>query len=680
MEALAAFRLTPQPDCVKPSYNKSLKKMDPKSSNAASGPVLYPLVVPKLSLKKGEFSSAMSIHKKNPHIIYREIQRFASQNNLRKAFILLDYLERNAVPVNVTTFVSLISACIRLKSVDAAKQVHSHIAKNGLSKNEFLCTRLVHLYACCGSVEDAKGVFESMPAKSVYPWNALLRGKVMMGRYDQSEISSSFLEMQSSSVESDAYSFSCLIKSLAGNRSLRQGSKIHGILIKNGFYSSPMLKTGLMDMYFKCGKVKPARSIFEEVEAEKKDVVIWGAMVAGFAHNKLQREALRYTKLMIDDGIEVNSVILTTILPVAGEILARKTGQELHAYLIKRRGYSKEPFVNSALIDMYCKSGDMASARKAFFACSARNAVSWTALLSGYASSGSFEQALRSIIWMQRDGFRPDTVTVATAIPVCSELRALNPGREIHAYALRNGCLPSVSISTSLMVMYSRCGKWDCSSRLFGKMERKNVIAWTAMIECSIERGFLYDALDVFRAMMRPSGCRPDSVALSRALHVCGELRSVELGKEIHGRVLRRGGSEDESPELVRMYGACGRIEDAKRVFESIAVKGSMSWTAAIEAYGHAKRPDEALLAFDRMLSSGVLPTRFTIAAVLKVCEDGGLGDEAVKLLAGEYGMTTAAAASDEHYSCVVRLLSRLGRTEEADRFERLRNLSSPAF
>ncbi|KAK2993479.1 hypothetical protein RJ640_015163 [Escallonia rubra] len=45
---------------------------------------------------------------------------------------------------------------------------------------------------------------------------------------------------------------------------------------------------------------------------------------------------------------------------------------------------------------MYCKCGDMGSGRKVFYGSMERNAISWTALMSGYVSNGRLEQALRS--------------------------------------------------------------------------------------------------------------------------------------------------------------------------------------------------------------------------------------------------------------------------------------------
>ena len=57
----------------------------------------------------------------------------------------------------------------------------------------------------------------------------------------------------------------------------------HATLVKNAFAGAPgMLMTGLMDVYFKCGKVKLAVRVFEEMH--ERDVIAWGSAIAGFAH------------------------------------------------------------------------------------------------------------------------------------------------------------------------------------------------------------------------------------------------------------------------------------------------------------------------------------------------------------------------------------------------------------
>ncbi|XP_047341627.1 pentatricopeptide repeat-containing protein At1g71460, chloroplastic [Impatiens glandulifera] len=621
-------------------------------------------------MESDSFPSSLPIHTKNPYMVYRDIQRFARQNKLKEAIAILDYLDKRGTPVNVTTFNSLIATCVRLKALTEGRQVHTHIRINGLEKNEFLCTKLVNMYHSCGAIEDARQVFDGMPSSNVHPWNALLRGSVVYGNRQSGEVVDTFSEMREIGIQSNVYTFSCLIKSFAGSLAASQGFKIHALLVKNGFLDSMILQTSLIDMYFKCRKINLACSLFEGFNTIEIDIVAWGTMIAGFAHNKLPKESLAYFRRMIREGISPNSVILTTIIPVLGELSARKLGQEVHAFSIKKNGYIEQLPIQSSLIDMYCKCGDLGSGRRVFHVSSERSVFSWTALLSGYAEHGRLEQALRTIVWMQKEGFKPDIVTIATILPVCSKLKALRQGKEIHAFALKNGILPGISITTCLMMMYSKCGFLDYSRKLFrGLDSKKNVIAWTAMIDSLIDNNCLEEAVSVFRSLHRH-----DAVAVSRILNVCGRLCQLRLGREIHGQVLKKRLEliPFVSSEMIRMYGSCGETEKARRFFDAILVKGPLTWTAIIEAYGQHEHVEEALDLFTEMTLDGYCPNRYTFEVVLRLCERAGLADEACRLfnlMVRKYQIKPC----EEHYSSVIDVLNQSGRIEDANAYLKLK-------
>ncbi|KAL6130559.1 hypothetical protein ACLB2K_068938 [Fragaria x ananassa] len=617
--------------------------------------------------ERDAFPESLPLHTKNPRAVYKDIQRFAAQNKPNEALTILHYLDQQGIPVNATTFSHLITACVRTRSLDTGKKIHKYIWINGLESSEFLRQKLVNMYTSFGAVDDAHHLFDQMPGKNVYTWNALLRGTVVAGGKRYRDVLETYSEMRELGVEMNVYSFSNVIKSFAGASALSQGLKTHALLVKNGLIGSVIVRTSLVDMYFKCGKIKLARLVFEEVG--ERDVVLWGAMIAGFAHNRLRKEALQHLRIMVEEGLMPNSVILTSVLPVIGELSARKLGQEAHAYVVKTKSYLRQAFVQSALIDMYCKCGDMEMGRRVFYSSVERNAICWTALMSGYAANGRLEQALRSVIWMQQEGFKPDVVTVATALPVCAELKDLKRGKEIHAYAVKNCFLPNVSIVSSLMVMYSKCGVLDYSIRLFDGMEQRNVITWTAMIDSLVENGCLDGALGVIRSMLL-SKHRPDSVSMSRMLAICGGLKNLKLGKEIHAQVLKKNFDSVPfvSAELVKMYGRCAAIDHAKSFFDTIPVKGSMTRTAIIEAYGYAGMYQEAITLFDQMRSKDLTPNNFTFQVVLSICDRAGFVDDACRifhLMSRRYKIRV----TQEQYSLLIGLLTRSGRVEEAQRF-----------
>ncbi|KAL9678260.1 hypothetical protein QQ045_016102 [Rhodiola kirilowii] len=656
-----------------PSNSRTFENSFRPKSSISESQVLRPRKkfskAPKFP-EKDAFPASLPLHTKNPHIIYHDIQRFAREDKLKEALVIMDYLDQQGAPVNVTTLSALIASCVRTRSLELAKQVHAYVKVNGLEKNEFLLTKLVSMYTSCGSIKGADKLFDEMPVKNAYTWNALLRGNVVAGKGQWKEVLLTFSEMREAGVELNVYSFSCLIKSLAGANAFTQGLKTHGLLIKNGLVSSQIVLTCLVDMYFKCGKVRLACELFEEIGA--KDIVVWGTMVAGFAHNNLQREAVLYIRRMISEGIYPNSVLLTIILPVIGEIWAQKIGKELHAYVVKTRRYSHQLFIQSALIDMYCKCGDLSSSRRVFYACKERNTISWTALISGYISNGNLDQALRSIIWMQKEGFKPDVVTIATVVPVCTELKALRSGKELHGFAVKNCFFPNVSIVTSLMVMYSKCGHLDYCSKLFYSLEKQNVISWTAMIDSYIAVGHLHGALDVFRSM-QSSKHRPDSVTMARALLVCSELKASKLGKEIHGQILKKDLAKVPfvSAELIKMYGKCREISQAKSAFDEVPVKGSMTKTAIIEAYGYNGMFRNAIDLFNTMVYDGFIPNQYTFSVLLSICKQALFTDEArriFKLMTRKFKIE----ASKEHYLMMVEILTQSGCTEDAKRFSQM--------
>ncbi|KAG6539316.1 pentatricopeptide repeat-containing protein At1g71460, chloroplastic-like [Zingiber officinale] len=611
------------------------------------------------------FPDSLPLHSKNPHAICKDIQRLARLGQLHKALAILDYLQHRGIPVNITTFAALLSACSRHKALAFGRQVHVHLRTHGLEGNEFLLGKLVQMYATCGSPDDARRLFSELSPRTAYTWNALLKGNVVRGgkRWGDASLSL-FSEMRELGVDTNEYTFSCLIKSFAGSPSFTQGAKIHGLLIKNGFYTSSLLQTSLIDMYFKCGKIQMAMKVFDEIT--ERDIVLWGAVIAGFAHKRLYRESIKYLKLMGSEGIQPNSVILTSTLPVIGDLSERYLGREVHGFVLKRsRYYHNMVFVLAGLINMYCKCGDMVSARRVFYGSHEQNAVSWTALISGYASCGRFEQALRSIAWMQQEGIKPDIVTIATAIPVCAKMKASKPGKEMHAFTVKHCFLPNISISTSLMTMYSALGNIDYSCRLFNKMPNRNVLAWTALIDTYSKNGSPCDALSVFRSMLQTKQ-RPDGVALARILSICGEIGSIKVGTEVHAQVLKM--KLESVPivmaEVVKMYGKFRNVDNARMVYDGIDNKGSLTCTAIIEAYGFNSQYEEAIHIFDSMLSNGLVPNHYMFVVALRICEKAGFVDSALRIfnmMIQEYDIK----ASEQNYEWIINHLIRDGRINE---------------
>src|SRR5690349_1497072 len=98
---------------------------------------------------------------------------------------------------------------------------------------------------------------------------------------------------------------------------------------------------------------------------------------------------------------------------------------------------------------------------------------------------------------------------------------------------------------------------------------------------------------------------RPNATLYLCLLKPC---KDPALGKRIHSHILTSGVRRtlELRNSLLNMYAKCGRMDDARSVFDSMEVKSVVSWTAMIAGYGQNGNGMEAISLFKQMLTERV--------------------------------------------------------------------------
>lgn len=169
---------------------------------------------------------------------------------------------------------------------------------------------------------------------------------------------------------------------------------------------------------------------------------------------------------------------------------------------------------------------------------------------------------------------------------------------------------------------------------------------------------------------MQHIGVKPNSESFTSVLSACAGLTALEQGKEIHGEIIRCGFQSDVfvGSALVNMYGKCGSIKNARGVFDKMNQRDVVSWTTMIEGYAMYGCGKEALALFEEMKQSGTKPNDVTLLGVLSACCHSGLVNEGIQYFnytSQHYHIEPGM----EHYSCMVNLLGRAGKFDEAQNF-----------
>ncbi|PKA50298.1 Pentatricopeptide repeat-containing protein [Apostasia shenzhenica] len=337
----------------------------------------------------------------------------------------------------------------------------------------------------------------------------------------------------------------------------------------------------------------------------------------------------------------------------------RREGSQLHGQ-ITRMGFVSNVFVSTGLVDMLVKSGDIQCATKVFDDMPERSIATWTAIAIGYGRKGETEAAME----LFRSMPQKDLTAFNALIDIFVKSGDMDSAQKLF-YEMPNR---NVVSWTTLLSGYCKHGDMDSAVRLFDEMPEKNLFSWNVMIGGFCRCRQPDKAMEFFRDLQSDS-CRfdPDEITLLSIIPAIADLGAMDLARWIHSYARRKELDQSTvvSNALVDMYAKCGEVVEARKVFDSIPIKETVSWNALINGLAVNGRASEALEAFMEMLRSGFSPSEVTMIGVFSACSHGGLVEEGRRWFAEmeKLGVEKTVA----HYGCMVDLLGRKGFLEEAE-------------
>ncbi|CAN6586498.1 unnamed protein product [Malus baccata var. baccata] len=369
-------------------------------------------------------------------------------------------------------------------------------------------------------------------------------------------------------------------------------------------------------------------------------------------------------------GLEMKFDGYYTLLNECINRRAFREGQRVHAHMIKTC-YLPPMHLGTRLIVFYNNCDRLGDARRVLDEMPERNVVSWTAMVSAYSKRGYASEALNLFLQMFRSGTEPNEFTFATLLTSCTGASGLDLGRQIHSLIIRRNLESHIFVGSSLLDMYAKAGRIYEARGVFDCLPERDVVSCTAIISGYAQLGLDEEALELFRQLQR-EGMISNYVTYASVLTALSGLAALDLGRQVHNHVLRR-----ELPSyvvllnsLIDMYSKCGNLSYSRRIFDSMPERTVISWNAMLVGYSKHGMGKEVVKLFKLMKEeSKVRPDSVTFLAVLSGCSHGGMEDRGLEYFyemeKGENGIEPEL----EHYGCVVDLLGRAGRVEEAFEF-----------
>ncbi|KAK9096800.1 hypothetical protein Sjap_022297 [Stephania japonica] len=237
-------------------------------------------------------------------------------------------------------------------------------------------------------------------------------------------------------------------------------------------------------------------------------------------------------------------------------------------------------------------------------------------------------------------------------------------GRQIHACVVK-GNWSNLIVDCAVLYFYAQCGDLTGAFQAFNRMPMRDVVSWTTMVTACSQHEDADSALSMF-LRMQLEGFSPNEFTVCAALKACGKKRALRFGKQLHSAIVKRVFKDDVfvGTSTLGMYMKCKDTTSARKVFNRMKKRNTVtwtsliagyaqnglgeeaislfrvmkdhvsaakvlqgmphrdviSWTAIISGYAHLGQDSQALQYLSKMLLEGVEPNSFTYSSALKAC------------------------------------------------------------
>lgn len=481
-----------------------------------------------------------------------------------RALELFNKMQQDCLKPDCITVASLLSACASVGSLHKGMQLHSYAIKAGMSADIILEGSLLDLYSKCSDVETAHKFFLTTETENIVLWNVML---VAYGQLDNlSDSFEIFRQMQIEGMIPNQFTYPSILRTCTSLGALYLGEQIHTHVMKTGFHLNVYVCSVLIDMYAKHGQLDLALQILRRLPED--DVVSWTAMIAGYVQHDMFSEALKLFEEMKSRGILSDNIGFSSAISACAGIRALRQGQQIHAQSYVS-GFGGDLSINNALISLYARCGRIQEAHLAFEKIEDKNNISWNSLVSGFAQSGYFEEALQVFAQMLRTEAEVNLFTYGSAISAAASLANIKQGQQIHTMILKTGYDSEMEASNSLITLYAKCGSISDARREFNDMSEKNVISWNAMITGYSQHGCGMEALRLFEEM-KECGIMPNQVTFVGVLSACSHVGLVKEGLDYFESMSKLHGLVPKSEHYVCVVDLLGRASLLDRAMEFI--------------------------------------------------------------------------------------------------------------
>ncbi|XP_024535548.1 pentatricopeptide repeat-containing protein At3g09040, mitochondrial-like [Selaginella moellendorffii] len=417
---------------------------------------------------------------------------YAENGGEELALELFTSMKAKRYTPDARTFVAVLTACSGLAEKEAGTKTQdgSVVKVEALGKgleleseaeelgcfdggDVFLASTLIALYAKCGSLENARRVFDKIRRHDVVSWTALMLGYI--DKDDPGSAFSIFTRMKDEGFEPDCRSYVAALKAcitLAAKEdgkggkteALKRGNDLHSQAAQRGLDLDKFVASKIVEMYSRCGSMGDARKFFNAIPSPSYEVRT-ELTLGYFENNEDELGVEMFQRLMRTQSYHCahDSRLFLAALKSCGRSASLETLRRVHSEILRAGATDDDDdAVSNSMIDVYGKCSSARDAQLVFDSAGKPGSIGWTSLISGYSRVGDIARVLELFRGMQDEGVRPDDVALTCVLSAFSHAGLVGRGRKLLAeMEARYGIKPAMEHYVCVVDLLGRANQLE---------------------------------------------------------------------------------------------------------------------------------------------------------------------------------------------------------------------------
>ncbi|CAI9283192.1 unnamed protein product [Lactuca saligna] len=251
------------------------------------------------------------------------------------------------------TYASVFKACASMLAFEEGRQIQVNCLKRGLDFDVYVRNTMIHFYASCKKIINARQLFDEMSYRSVVSWNTIISAFFHVSWFYESILY--YTKMRNIGIEPDGTTMVVMLSVCAELGNLTMGKCVHTQTIAKGLELNCQLGTSLVNMYAKCGALNYAHLVFDKMH--NRNVWTWSTMIQGLAQHGFATHALTLFEKMELTKIQPNHVTFLGVLSACSHGGLVKDGYRFFKQMKGVFGINPRMTHYGAMVDVLGRSG-----------------------------------------------------------------------------------------------------------------------------------------------------------------------------------------------------------------------------------------------------------------------------------------------------------------------------------